>query len=219
MEFRNGGVQAILRVSRAKSDSSPNMSAKGQNCMDRRERDRRVQQTRKAILQSFNAMVLKRPYERIHIADIIDGAGIGRSTFYEHFRNKDALFRNSVSAVLTALADGATRAGDAGQIEWVLRHFLEERSSARRLLGGSAGEQVARRLAELIEARMTTCTETVRPALMVPVSFAAAQAAESQLALSRAWLDRPERCEPAILATAILLSTEGVLNSLRANRA
>ncbi len=176
--------------------------------MNRRERDQRVRQSREAILESFDGLVLSRPYADIHVSDIVGNAGVGRSTFYEHFRSKDEVLRHSVTAVLGVLADAATDAGDPGSIRCMLDHFLENRRAARALLNGPSAAHIVRRHAELIEARLSG------KALMVPPHLAAAQVASGQLGLVRAWLDRTDPCDSADLARAILESTRGTVSAL-----
>jgi AcrR family transcriptional regulator len=56
------------------------------------EPDRRVRRTRRALQQALVALVADRGYDRITVQDVLDRADVGRSTFYAHFRDKDALF-------------------------------------------------------------------------------------------------------------------------------
>jgi AcrR family transcriptional regulator len=50
-----------------------------------REPDRRTARTRKAIFDAFIGLIFARRYAAIRTADVIEAAGIGRSTFYEQF--------------------------------------------------------------------------------------------------------------------------------------
>ena len=53
--------------------------------------DRRVRRTRAALRDAFLALVSEKGYEKITIQDILDRADVGRSTFYVHYRDKEAL--------------------------------------------------------------------------------------------------------------------------------
>jgi AcrR family transcriptional regulator len=54
--------------------------------------DRRVRRTRAALRAALVELIVERGYERITVRDVLDRADIGRSTFYAHYRDKDALF-------------------------------------------------------------------------------------------------------------------------------
>lgn len=53
--------------------------------------DRRIYRTRKAIMSSFNELLLSKKYNQITVNEITNKANIGRSTFYSHFETKDYL--------------------------------------------------------------------------------------------------------------------------------
>jgi AcrR family transcriptional regulator len=56
--------------------------------------DRRQKKTRQAVYRSFTALLETKPYSAISVQEIIDGADVGRSTFYAHFETKDALLES-----------------------------------------------------------------------------------------------------------------------------
>ena len=59
--------------------------------------DRRIERTREALEGAFIRLILEgRRYDRITIAGLIARAGVGRSTFYEHYRNKDELLAATI---------------------------------------------------------------------------------------------------------------------------
>ncbi len=173
-----------------------------------------MRQTRGAIVESFNGMVLQRAYDTIHVADIIEEAGVGRSTFYEHFHNKDSLLRHAMSGLLSVLADAATEAGSTPRITHALEHFRENRRAARARLNGPSAAQVSGWLAELIELRLAQLCREQGLTLVIPVPLVAAQAAEAQIGLIRAWLDKTDMCPASTLAAAIQSTTKSAVSSL-----
>jgi AcrR family transcriptional regulator len=67
--------------------------------------DRRVRRTRAALRDAFLALVLEKGYEKTTIQDILDRADVGRSTFYVHYRDKEAL----LMALFDAMRDQLER--------------------------------------------------------------------------------------------------------------
>ncbi len=53
--------------------------------------DRRQRKTRQAIYAAFESLMAREHYRAITVAQIIEQADIGRSTFYAHFETKDDL--------------------------------------------------------------------------------------------------------------------------------
>jgi AcrR family transcriptional regulator len=71
--------------------------------------DRRTARSRRAITSAFVALVLERRYDAIRVGDIVEKADVGRSTFYEHFRSKDDLLRQSMEGLLARIAGSHVR--------------------------------------------------------------------------------------------------------------
>ena len=57
-----------------------------------RKIDSRVKHTRDALGDALLALMQEKQFENITVQEILDRAGIGRSTFYSHYSDKDDLF-------------------------------------------------------------------------------------------------------------------------------
>jgi AcrR family transcriptional regulator len=173
--------------------------------------DRRIARTRAAVLAAFRHLVFTVGYDEISVRDIIERAGIGRSTFYDHFEDKDDVLRQSVGPVLAVLAATLDDAPPPAQLTAVVAHFNDNLRMARAFFGGPPRRLIARYLAELIEARLATMNGS---APLLPVTMIAAQLAESQLGLVQSWLEDPARVDAAAVANALVLTTRASARAL-----
>ena len=57
-------------------------------------RDPRVVRTKHALGAALIELMLEQPFDTITVQDVLDRAGVGRATFYAHFRNKRDLFHS-----------------------------------------------------------------------------------------------------------------------------
>lgn len=60
---------------------------------------------RALVLSAFHALLVEKGYGKLTVQDILERAGIGRTTFYAHFTSKEDLLRNSINN----LRDGLVR--------------------------------------------------------------------------------------------------------------
>ncbi len=184
-----------------------------------RRPDARALRSREALLDAFGGIVLSRPYEKIRVVDVLARARIGRSTFYEHFSDKDALLRASVAfpfSILAALAGDALRGepGRSTQLDALLDHFWENRLRGARLFRGAAAPHVARALRDLIEAELARAGRGSAPQ-PAAVRLFATQLAWSQLGLLQAWLGEEIESPPAAIAAALREGAAAALASVR----
>ena len=176
------------------------------------ESDRRRRRTREALQSAFVLLALERRYHEIRIEDILTAAGVGRSTFYEHFAGKDALLAASMEDALSLLADLPSGEARAHQVADLLAHFWDNRALANSLLQGTALRTVRNALVAQIETRL----ERMGCRLRLHSRLAAHALADAMLSPVLAWLRGEASCSPADLAAALRDSSAAMLGSLRA---
>ncbi len=106
--------------------------------------DRRQKKTKEAIFAAFRYLLAVKRYDRITVQDILDGADIGRSTFYAHFDTKDRLLEAMCEDMFAHIFDSDPCPYDGGcdltgQLAHILWHIREDRELAR-VLQGESGE-------------------------------------------------------------------------------
>lgn len=161
--------------------------------------DRRTRRTRAALIEAFNHLVLRRRGP-IRVAEIVEHANVGRSTFYDHYRSAEDLHMEALARPFAILADAAAGEAEESRLAWILAHFWENRARARETLVGSSRERATRLLAGLIEERLPEPT----PHPPIPARLASLQLAEAMLAPIRAWVAGEAPCTAAALAAALV---------------
>lgn len=58
--------------------------------------DRRVARTRNLLGDALMSLLQERNFEEISVQDVLNRAGVGRSTFYVHYRDKNDLFLSDI---------------------------------------------------------------------------------------------------------------------------
>lgn len=172
--------------------------------------DRRVRRTRAALTDTFLALVVERPYDDIAVGDIIERAGVGRSTFYQHFANKEDLLRQSFFPAFETLTEILSDRRDPARLVFWTEQFWTNRSSGRALLGGPTRAFLVRTLAEQIRPRLPDART-----LLIPEPLVAAQVAEAQLGLIHAWITGRSACAADDMALALTASTRALVEGLQ----
>jgi AcrR family transcriptional regulator len=113
------------------------------------EEDRRIRRTRRTLHEALIELVLERGYERITVQDILDRADVGRSTFYAHFRDKEALLLTSFDSIGERLRQDIDAAPDR-PAALLFEHAYEHQRIYRALCGRQGGPLVTRHLHRLI---------------------------------------------------------------------
>ena len=167
--------------------------------MTTRDLDRRTQRTRKAVFDALIGLIFTRRYHAIRTADVIEAAGIGRSTFYEHFRSKDDVLVSVIDPIFVPLAAAATGPASPASLRAMLDHVWEQRVLARVLFEPPLLLKLQRKLAGMIEARTPVVPGTPATALF------AMGAAAAQLAMLRMWVVGEVSCPVEVLAEQLFV--------------
>ena len=123
--------------------------------------DRRVQRTRKTLLDSLRLLMMERGYERLTIQNILDHADVGRATFYAHFTSKEQLLAASVDGLRGFLLQQAPThpSRPLGFSLAFFAHLDSHRSIYRMTIGRrgevSVGRLIRRMLRDLIRDDLT----------------------------------------------------------------
>lgn len=167
--------------------------------------DRRVRRTRDAILSALVALMQEKGYDAVTVADIIDRADIGRSTFYTHFTDKRHVLDTSLDGLATFLR--AQRDATPDQIFGfslaLFDHAHEQRPLLRALLGRRGSPLVRRHiestLAELVREEIDTITGDPTP---VPAEIIVDYIVGAYMALLTRWLDDDNHHSPRTMDAA-----------------
>lgn len=150
----------------------------------------------------------EKSYDRITVADILDSAGVSRSTFYMHFRDKDDLLTSSMRALLLGvLSRKATVAPDTAEQMAafslpLLTHIHQHRRAAKARLG-ERGQAILHGhlrhvLAEWIAQTMEADSRSHRSRRMAMDSGLLAQHVASTFVLTlHWWFDHDSAAVPA----------------------
>ena len=165
--------------------------------------------TRNRLISAFNQLVFDKSQGPIRVGQIIAKAGVGRSTFYDHFANAEAIHMAALSRPLTSLAEPAAGTGTAAQLQSLLDHFLGNRARAREILVGPSRDRITRLLAAMIEERVTASDK-----LTIPLRLATMQIAEAMLGPIRLWIVGEFAATSSVLAESLFATAAALRSSL-----
>jgi len=147
--------------------------------------DRRAERTRRALAEALITLAPRRGFDRLEVRQIVAKAGIGRSTFYKHYADKDDFLISSFASMVATFDAKAQRAGNYDTMlpaREVFAHVQSAREFALSLLssGQFARTQAARedKLRAIAEANL----KRLQPAL------AAARRQEIAVVISAAFV-------------------------------
>ncbi len=146
--------------------------------MKQQKADRRSQRTYRLVSSAFAELVVEKTYDKILVQDILDRAGIGRTTFYAHYFDKEDVLNTIIEQELELLtrqiAHAAARQRVMPSLELFEHAYHSENQQFRALMRSRAGEflweALQAALCRAIEpALCTLCAEKRSPPIPLPV--------------------------------------------------
>ena len=74
--------------------------------------DARVVRTRDRLGDALIALLLEKSFDDVTVQEVLDRAGVSRSTFYAHYKDKNDLFLSDIDQFLESIATLLARSGD-----------------------------------------------------------------------------------------------------------
>lgn len=173
--------------------------------------DRRVRRTQEAICNAFNHLMFSREFDQIRIEDILAGANVARSTFYQHYRGKDDVLCAVMGEhILEPFARAGMRKEPSPELLGVAEHIWENRRLARSIFWGSTRTAIIRNLARKVEHALGGVSSDSG----LPISYVASTVAHWQIASLEEWLMGRHRFEAKSWAQALCHGTRSLTSAL-----
>src|SRR5690242_6782361 len=136
--------------------------------------DSRVRRTRDALGDALVALMHERTFEEITVQHVLERAGVSRSTFYTHYRDKDDLFLSDAEEFLQMMAAFLSRSEEQSRRVAPVRELFSHVSDWRKFHGvlvesgkisdflqlaqGIFAKSIEKRLRELDQSRTSQST-------------------------------------------------------------
>jgi AcrR family transcriptional regulator len=149
----------------------------------------------------------KEDFATLSISSIVDAAGVNRSTFYQHYADKETLLADALDAFVTeaqAQLDAASGGGGGGSdndngvelhpSDLILRYFVHVRENValyRTVLSSSGPPVIVERLVSRVSAlaERGLAAQPAEASGKMPVNIAAASLAGSFVGILREWIN------------------------------
>jgi len=169
----------------------------------RRKPDRRIQSTRNRLGNALIALIEEKPIDEVTVREVLDRAGVGRSTFYVHYRDKDDLFLSVLEDGLEMWTTTLSRQQEKSNRVAPVAEFFGHVASAKRLYRALVNSGRIEAFFELaqgyfargIEQRIKESTDLRNPHQQELTACSHAIAG-GLLSLLRWWLDRGAKESP-----------------------
>ena len=172
--------------------------------------DKRTLRTRQALKNALLELMVEIGYEKTTVQRILERAGVGRATFYVHYRSKEDLLRRSLDGLGKDLTEeckparlGRVQGGHRGSVPLAFtlaffRHVDSHRRLYRAVVGHESGliveRQMRRLLAELVKPEVVF--KDARRRNSVEAEMAVQYVVGALMSVVIWWLDRDIKLSP-----------------------
>lgn len=164
--------------------------------------DRRVLRTRNTLGEALVALMQEKTFEEITVQEVLDRAGVGRSTFYTHYRDKNDLFMSDVEDFLEAVASGLKNHQAGSKRLLPVREFFSHVRDVRGFYGALEKSDKMNDLLSLargifarsIDERLQSAGVKIEPAQRAAQAYALAG---SFLSLLEWWANKGMKTDPS----------------------
>lgn len=170
--------------------------------------DKRVRRTRDALGDAMIALMQEKPFEEVTVRQVLERAGVSRSTFYEHYSGKNDLFMSDVEEFFGMMASLLERKKEKSNrvvpVAEMLAHFGEMGEFVRAMnaagklqdvmeMGrGLFAQGIERRLANRVEGKNLSAFERAASAEALAGAF---------ISLATWWISRGRKATPEEMDT------------------
>jgi AcrR family transcriptional regulator len=95
--------------------------------------DQRIRRTRNRLGSALIELIQEKPIDQVTVKEVLDRAGVGRSTFYLHYTDKDDLFLSQLEGGLEMWSSALSRKRENSRRVVPVEEFFGHVASARRL--------------------------------------------------------------------------------------
>lgn len=200
---KNGRKNATTLPARFAKPMPPNGPISAAEPLSMQKADARVRRTRSQLGTALLNLIVQKPFNDVTVQDILDRSGVGRSTFYLHYRDKDDLLVSQLELFLESINESLSDRKDKSHRVMPVAELFAHIGNQNKLypvLSESGHLKDFYDLAEGYFARgiERRLTESGKLTKILPRELAARASAlsGSLLSLLRWWLDRGEKESP-----------------------
>jgi len=169
--------------------------------------DPRIARTRRSLQEALFELARERPLDDITVGDIAERAEVNRSSFYQHYADKETLLADALDAAADEAEASLPESVDMSAappsaVAAYFAHIADHADLYRRVLGdhGSSepGERLRQRVERIVSDEVSRADDLEYPDL--PIDVIAAGITGSVLGIIGAWLGRDPLPPPETVA-------------------